>query len=340
MKADAVLYLFSHSLAAEDAHVLELFQGPSMGHISPINSLGVLTRVDALWSRKMEDTLATGQEIITVLQADHPQIQRQFYTITPICGLLAWGAQTITEEELATLRALTTLPEARLRTVLRDADRFSHKEYEDIPIPPHQRERLLDRLGQYGIWRACQLLRSGQFSRQQITEHLLEISGLPALKKLILSHFGNRAYLIKLESALRQIEAACFWERQNQFLQGPARVILQRVAGRFEQLRADAEDLRILQVLRDYYQGKLPFTEKEIQQLLQITGEFGLEAAQRLGLEHSVNRQALLSAASACASSWRTRAIDPGATREVVGAAEIIADAYEQLFYQITTQAK
>ena len=179
-KADAVLYLFSHSLAAEDAHMLELFQGPSMGHISPINSLGVLTRVDAFSSHQVEDVLAGGQEIVTLLQNDHPYLLRLFYTITPVCGLLAWGAQTLTEAEFATLTALAALPESRLRRILRDASKFSHQEYEDVSASPCQREALLDRLGQY--WG----------------------SGVPASSYVRVNTSANRSLNISLRSAVCQ----------------------------------------------------------------------------------------------------------------------------------------
>ena len=161
---------------------------------------------------------------------------------------------------------------------------------------------------------------------------------MPALKKLIHAHFGNRAYLIKLDSTLRQIEVACFWARQDKQIQGPDRAILQRVATRFEQLRAEEVSFHALQVLRDYYQGKLSSTEKEVQQLLQDPGEFGLSVHQLLGLDTGLGTQDLLATARTRANYWRTRTIDPGASRETIVAAEVLANAYDRLLYQIMAE--
>ncbi len=337
--ADAVLYLFSHSIAAEDAQMVEMFQGQKMGHVSPINSIGVLTRVDTLW-RQCDDVLDGGREIVSALQNDHPHLSRLFYSISPICGLLAWGAQTLTAEEFTTLTKLATLPEDRFFQILKDANRFATRVYEDVPISPKLREAVLDRLGQYGILQAYHILQSGTNDQQQLTQELLRSSGLPQLKDLILSHFGNRAFLIKLDTALRQIEIACFWARQRTSVQGTDREILKRVEAGFGQLRDQEQGFNELRVLRDYYQGKLPFTSDEVQQLLQVTGEFGLSDRQRLGLSNTEGDpteselQETLKKARTYAGYWRRRAIDLGASREVEKASGILGDAYDHISYR------
>lgn len=314
--ADAVLYLFSHSIAAGDTAIVEMFQGPMMGHASPINSIGVLTKVDAFWP-DCEDALEGGREIVERLQNDHPQLRRLFYSIEPMCGLLAWGAQTLTDEEFETLQQLAILPEGRFQKLLSVAERFATREYPDVPISLTRREAVLDRLGQYGIWHSYHILQSGVNDRQQLTKELLLRSGLQKLKDLILAHFGNRAYLIKLDAALRPIDETCFWMKRREDIHGTDRNLIERIEGAFGQLKDSEFGFSELGVLRDYYQGKLPFTPKEVQQLLQITGEFGSSDRQRLGLPEiaGVPTEAALKealqTAQASASYWRRRAIDP-----------------------------
>lgn len=46
LKADAILYLFSQSIATSDQGVLEEFIGEKLENSTPINSIGVLTKVD------------------------------------------------------------------------------------------------------------------------------------------------------------------------------------------------------------------------------------------------------------------------------------------------------
>ncbi|GHO82249.1 dynamin family protein [Dictyobacter formicarum] len=343
--ADAVLYLFSHSIAAEDTLMLEMFQGPKMGHVNPINSIGVLTRVDAFWPQ-CDDALDGGQEIIASLQNDHPHLRRLFYSILPMCGLLAWGAQTLTNEEFTILLELAQISEGRFRRILRDAAMFTTREYDDVPISPILREAVLDRLGQYGIWQAYRILQSGVNDQETLTQALLRTSGLPMLKDLILSHFGNRAFLIKLDTALRQIEIACFWARQRESIQGQDREILKRVETGFGQLRDQEQGFYELSVLRDYYQGKLPLTENEVQHLLQVTGEHGLSDRQRLGLPEiegeltESDLREMLARAREYAGYWRRRAIDPGASREVENASGVLGDAYDRISYQLLETMK
>ena len=336
--ADAVLYLFSHSIAAEDAKTVEMFQGPIMGHTTPINSIGVLTKVDAIWPN-CDDPLEAGDEIVSRLQNDIPHIRRLFYTIIPVCGKLAWGVQTLTDEEFDTLNRLAELPEEAFQRLIRSAERFIERELPDIPQPT--REALYERLDLYGIWLAYHMLRSGVREREALARQLLQCSGLPRLKELILSHFGNRAYLIKLDTALRQIDIACFWARQRESVRGLDREILKRVEAAFGQLRDQEQGFSELSVLRDYYQGKLPFTEKEVQHLLQVTGEYGLSLRQRLGLSDikgeltETDLLEMLKRAQEYAGYWRRRAIDPGATTETQKATGILGDAYDRINYQI-----
>jgi hypothetical protein len=209
-----------------------------------------------------------------------------------------------------------------------------------VPISPTRREAVLDRLGQYGIWHSYHILQSGVSDQLQLTKELLLHSGLPKLKELILSHFGNRAYLIKLDAALRPIYHACFWAKKREDIQGMDRDLLERVEGAFGQLQDSEFGFSELDILRDYYQGKLPFTSKEVQQLLQITGEFGSSDRQRVGLLEiegvptEADLRETLKTAQASASYWRRRAIDPGANRETERAAGILGDAYDRISYR------
>lgn len=340
--ADAVLYLFSHSIAAEDVLMMEMFQGPKMGHVSPINSIGVLTRLDTFWPQS-DDPLDGGREIATRLQDDHPYLRRLFYSIMPMCGLLAWGAQTLTDDEFTSLLELASagLTEGRFRRILRDAEKFTTREYDDVPVSPDRRDAVLKRLGQYGLWRAYLLLQAGVRDRETLAKELLVYSGLPELKELILSHFGNRAFLIKLDTALHQIKNAYFWANQRESVQGLDREILERVGSTFEKLGDSEQGFSELKILRYYYQGKLPFTPKEVQQLLQVTGEYGSTDHQRLGLPDiegdptETDLREMFKRAREYAGYWRRRAINPGASRETEEACGILGDAYDHISLHI-----
>lgn len=131
------------------------------------------------------------------------------------------------------------------------------KPYSDITISPNHREKLLQQLGQYGISLASDYLQERVSSREKLTEKLLKHTGIEELLHLTLSHFGNRTLLIKLETSLQQIAAAYFQGRQR--LQGKALEILEEISSKFDALRSKEPAFQGLNILRNYYDGKLNF---------------------------------------------------------------------------------
>ncbi len=337
-QADAVLYLFSKSISASAEDTIKEFQGPVIGSATPINSIGVLTKVDFYWPSE-PDPLESGTRVVKRLQSDHPQVNRLLYAITPVSGLLALGAQTITSQEDELLGRLAALPDTLLRRRLRDARRFTEENFDDVPVSPQERATLLNRLGQYGIWKACQYIGVDGYDLPQLKAALLVDSGMQHLHDLIISHFGNRAYLIKLESVLRNIAATIFRLRQN--VKGTDLEILRKVSRTIEELETQQEDIRELRVLRSYYEGKLTLNTTEVQQLLQVTGENGMAYWQRLGIAEEENITTMerlekaLIVAMASMRHWRQRAIDPSLDRDTRNATQVIARAYDRIIYHL-----
>ncbi len=336
-QADAVLYLFSRSISASAEEIIKEFQGPLMGSATPINSIGVLTKVDFYWP-SVADPFDGANRIVKRLQAE-PQVQRLLYTITPVCVLLALGAQTLVERQFVSLNALASVPEALLKRRLRDAERFTTEIFDDIPVTPAERAALYTCLGQYGIWRACQHIRSGRYTLSQLRRALLEESGLPQLQKLILAHFGNRASLIKLEAVLRNITTTIFHLRS--VVKDRDLEALRKVSRTFEELAMQQEGISELQVLRAYYEGKLSLNPAEVQQLLHTTGEYGTAYWQRLGIQEEENITTLerlekaLVIARQFMRYWRQRFLDPGLDRETRNATQVLARSYERIIYHL-----
>ena len=336
--ADAVLYLFSRGLAAADQDIVAEFLGPAVGRATPINAIGVLTKADAYWADD-DEPLGAGRKIAARLAA-HPQVRQLFYTIQPVCGLLAFGARTLADEEFDWLTQLAEVPAARLDGRIRDAVRFGEREYDYIPVPPAQRRLLMDRLGQYGVWLACRLLREGVASKDELARELLARSGADELGQLLLGHFGGRAYVIKLQTSLRRIEQVCFRERLH--LSGDDRRLLDTIAGEFEALEAGEHAFQELRALRDCYEGRLDLDPEETAQLLAVTGEHGTSCARRLGLPDEVPADPaviaqLLTLAQERRAAWHLRATDDiGTDRATLAAAAVIARSYERLIHHLT----
>lgn len=337
--ADAVLYLFSQGLGKGDAETVQAFQGPLAGNASPINAIGVLTKVDIYATDpNISDPIAAGERIASRL-CQNAQVSRLFYTIYPICGLLAEGVQTLTDKHFETLIQLSQLPEKRFARLSRYVPKFlAAYEPEDISISQEQRDELNQQLGLYGIIQAYHLLNSGVESKQQLIAELLNKTGIPELRQLILSHFGHRAFLIKLGKVLQDISIAYFSQRPH--LQGESRVILETVTGKFDALQAKEHAFQELEVLRSYYDRRLDFDQQEQQQLLEVTGEYGTSCGDRLGLGERATVEEMLQAASERMRYWNQRANDfLGSDRATIAAAKVLARSYERIFYRVQ-QAK
>ncbi|MEB3218521.1 MAG: dynamin family protein [Nostocales cyanobacterium 94392] len=335
--ADAVLYLFSQSIATTDKSIVETFTGQSLGQATPINAIGVLTKVDAYWS-DYENPMEAGEKVTKRL-SEHPQVKSLFYNISPVCGLLAFGAQTLTLEEFEILLELAKVPANFLESKLRVEERFTQREYQEIPISPAKRQLVWKRLGQYGVWLACSLICQGINNQKSLSEQLLQHSGVSNLRNLITSHFGNRAFLIKLNTGLRQIAVARFQERIH--LQGVDLQILEDIAGKFEALESQEHSLQELQILRIYYEKKLDFDEEEAKQLLEITGEYGISYAQRLGLDQQATVPRMIQVATERMQQWYRVANDAiGVDRQTIYAAQVMARSYEGIVHRLSDAKK
>jgi GTPase SAR1 family protein len=334
--ADAVLYLFSQSIANADKSIIEAFSGPSLGQATPINAIGVLTKVDAYWS-DYDNPMEAGEKVTKRL-SENPQVKGLFYTISPVCGLLALGAQTITSVEFEILIELAKLPESLLESKLRVEERFNHRESAQIPIPAAKRQLVWKRLGQYGVWLACSLIRAGIDNRESLNKELLQRSGVADLRNLIISHFGNRAFIIKLSTGLRQIAVAHFQERI--LLTGTDLKIVEEISGKFEALEAQEHYFQELRIIRSYYEKKLDFDEDEAKQLLEVTGEFGTSYAEKLGLEKQAAVPLMIEIATKRMQNWYQVANDSiGVDRQTIYAAQVMARSYELILYHLN-QAK
>lgn len=332
--ADALLYLFSYSLAMDDSEIVKMFQGSVVAQATPINAIGVLTKVETYWADpNVSEPIEAGKKVCQRLSA-HPKVRDLFYTVYPTCGLLALGAQTLTDNEWEILKQLAELSQQRMEKLIRNVKRFCEREYEDVPIPATLRQQVLNRLGQYGVWLAYKLICSGVKQKSQLIEKLLHGSGVPQLKQLIISYFGHRAYLIKLGNVLKQISAAYFSEVRN--FQGKPLQIIKKVGGQFEELQTQEHGFSELEVLRNYYNNRLNFNDSEVQQLLSVTGEYGVSCAKRLGLEERSSIEEMVPVALEKMNYWRQRATDCfGSDNVSIAAAGVLARSYERILYRV-----
>lgn len=341
--ADVILYLCNSQVETAERIVVEFAQQGQSRHATPLNALGILAKVDALWPAH-PSALRAGRRFSQALRERCPALRSMFSALAPVCGSLAWGAQTMTAEEFATLQQICALSVVHLQTLLRSGEGFIVSQHQNLPATSIRREALLGRLGTYGIWRAYHLLQARQRSRESLVLALLQDSGLPALKHLLLAHFGKRASLVKMSNALQHIALACAWTQQSDQLLPADRDIVRQIEYQFKQLGNQGRGVREWSVLRDYYLGRVAFTEEEATQLLRVTGRYGSSFLRQPGLSEKKHRsdhlawQEILETANAYRNYWCRRVIDPQADCALVHAAAVLITTYDEMRRQTQEQ--
>jgi head-tail adaptor len=209
---------------------------------------------------------------------------------------------------------------------LADAGRFAEL---DGPVSVPARRQLLELLGPWGIHLACGALREG-LAEEETREHLFEESGIPQVSKLIVDHFGNRATLIKLGQAVRsaRLLLARYSERRSQ--------VTEQIGNRIEMLERSEQGFAEIAALSIYYRNELAdFEQSEIDDLLRVTGERGMNCAVRLNVSPDASLSALAEKAVERVRYWATRANDPLLGRGGRQVARTMLRSYEGIAYRI-----
>jgi hypothetical protein len=201
--AEAVVYVFTQAVRADDLRALDAFRDASARLASsPINALGVFGKVDTLVGGAGDPWPVAGP--LAGRQAE--LLARTVSDVVPVVGLLAETAEAgrLTAADGAALRELAGLPAGQLRLMLASVDLFRTR---PGPVPAERRERLLARLDLYGIGFAlAQLAADPRLATGELVRRLGEASGFPRLRHTLDQSFRWRADAIKAGWALGRLE--------------------------------------------------------------------------------------------------------------------------------------
>lgn len=345
-QADAVLYLFSRALHQSDHAALSQFIGTAGTSLTPLKAFGVLSRCDQYWpdrtaSRDADpldhDPLAVGDQLARRL-LDWAPAARTFYTVLPIAGLVAAGATQLGEREFEWLADLVRAGGAATAIRrLRDPARFATKEeLPGVRLPVAQRRALIVRVGAWGTALACRYLDDG-LDPAQVRQRLLDHSGIPRLRSLVIRHFGNRSTLLKVDGVLQRARAEVFALRLAAQRAGvPVAPEVDHVAARLEMLHDALPGLAELRTLRRHYTGELGLDESEVATLLQVTGEHGPDAASRVGLAADATAAQIAQAARAAIGWWAGQLQDPMRDAAEVAVARQLMRSFERIEAEAT----
>ncbi|MET0426533.1 MAG: dynamin family protein [Actinoplanes sp.] len=201
--AEAVVYVFTQAVRADDLRALEAFRDSSARLASsPINALGVFGKVDTLAGPAADPWPIAGP----LAEQQAALLARTVSDVVPVVGLLAETGEAgrLTGADRDALQALSVLPPGELRLLIASADLFRTR---PGPLGAEQRERLLTLLDLYGIGFACaQLAAEPRLGTGDLVRRLVAASGFPRLRETLEQTFRWRSDAIKAGWALARLD--------------------------------------------------------------------------------------------------------------------------------------
>lgn len=222
VRPDAIIMLFTKgAIPKETLDVVRKYIGSEQKqlNISPLNAVGLYTKIDEIWKISSADAsprFLAEQTIKDNIYGLYPEIHDSLYSIFPVCARLGLATSTMTHEDLRLFQVLSCTQKEILQKMLLSDSLFSSSKYEtETHLTSTERAYLKDKYGKYGVYAIIEQLHKGNHSIEQIKEMLDDISGMKLARKRLMSHFGERAVLIKTQNTIARIIKTCTEERKE-----------------------------------------------------------------------------------------------------------------------------
>jgi hypothetical protein len=296
-QADAIIYLV-RARQDTDLELLRRIQEHRGAGGGPLGVIGVLARADETEGGGADGGhgMEAGRVLAEQLRTD-PQLAEMHRDFIAVSGLLALRGQTLRQHEFVTLSTLADLPQPALRSALLSPNRFTSA---PLPIPPDERQQLLETFGMLGIKTAVELVRDGARDAPALADALVRHSGLEQLRHAVNTRFGGRLAQLKAFSALHTMRAVLTRLPPHR---------ARRLLGEIDRALAGNHTLTELRVLTGL--GTLPLAEPTLAALDQMLGGEGTSPNARLGLPSDASRTTLRTAANHALAHWNSQLDEP-----------------------------
>lgn len=337
--ADAIIYAFNRTLNEKDSETLRSFLAEQS--VSPINSVGILTKADYLWEvGEAALPIDRAREVSEHIMSDH-MIKSMIYSILPVSAKPVEGYAQLTKEDFGVLEKISEKSYDELEALLFSAKDFeqSEKKFLQEIGTKNQRKELMKKLSQYGIYEMVRLIKEGK-KEEELKSVLEEKCGIRAVEEMLLNHFGNRTFLLKSNYIFQHLRSYILWVKKSADKQGTVSKSLQNTCAMIEleinRIISSVHVLQELEALQLYYNGQIKFyDEDERKDFLCIMGENGRMPEQRLGMPMGSSVKELEIAARRKHDIWNGRAADFMRDNSYISMASIVARSYEYLYYHL-----
>lgn len=322
--SDAVLYLMRH-LHSTDVSFLETFRQQQDSQSTPINAIGILSRADEVGVGKLE--AMTTAERIAARYRTHPEVRRLCQTVLPVSGLIAQAAVTLSEEHFAALARIASAPAENERALVLSTDRFLAGAG-GIELDKEMRDRLLDDLGLFGIRVSSALIREKKVtSAPKLAAVLVQLSGLPRLRAVLMSQFAARRDILKARAALVAL---------GSIIRAGGVDATEGLAAELEKIEAGAHEFAEIALLNGLRSGSISLPEDTIDEAERLLGGRGTDLHARAGVPADAGSEELEARLRETISRWQVQAENPMAPRDVVSAARTLVRTAEGLLAAAT----
>ncbi len=319
--ADAVIFLIDQGATRDDVETLAAIQRTGSGvRASALNVAGVISKVDLLgpWD-------AVADRAADLARRQSEMLSAAVSAVIPVVGLLAETVETghFTERDGQAIRELADLGEEALERLFLSADRFTSR---DAPVSGGDRQRLIERLGLYGLRVATRAAADTRASGADLATALRAASGIERLRDTVSSTFGRFSDALKADRAMLALE------RMSYEVESQDRDLAHRIRAGLESLRLDRGmqvlgELHALQECADPTAGIPDDLAGEVRRVIGATTDAG-----RVGLPSGAGPNEIRTAASAQVTRWRAFVNGGSATPAAVRVAEILRDSYESVW--------
>lgn len=292
VKPDAVILVFTKSIAESTLSILQDFQASSIDSFSfnPLNALGVLAKADMMWSSFTpdKDVLKDAERVIkSTLYDKYSEVKHSLFSILPVSALVGLGSYCLSKEDITDIKKLSDLEDAIICEMLSSPDFLMDESY-NSGVNINRIKILYAKFGLYGIYHLIQAYRSEVNSIEDLKVILLTKSGFNRLLSTIISHFGERASLIKCQNSIRSIITLCERERNN--FHTPEEIAnISEISRKVISLLLSLTEYTQWDYLSKIYSGEILIEDEIVDEFKRLCGEQGHSLWERLGLSNVSN---------------------------------------------------
>ena len=307
---DAVILLFTKSLSEDTLKLISEFQNSKTNisfSINPMNALGVLSKVDLNWNiNDDENPINLSDDAIKRTLSSRSDVSKVLFRILPVSALMGLASSIICDEDIDDFKKLAMLSDGQQESLFEGAEDFCD-EYDFLSISSNRRKQLLLKYGLYGIYVCVREIQCNlSVTLSELSQTLRRKSGFEVFIKLVISHFGDRAQLLKAQRGVIQLLEAINKDRIYANSQEQLNVV-NSVYSKVLSIENDLHELKEWNLLLRIYENKIMVDDELMKEFLLISGEAGHSVIEKLNVTSDTSLMEMIDFAKERYNHWKTK---------------------------------